>query len=336
VSSLHDVVLLAGDGIGPEVSTAARTVVDATGVKIAWREAAAGESAVKTDGVPLPVATRELIQSVGVVLKGPMSTPEGGGYPSPNGDLRIIAGTYVNVRIAKTLPHVATHYPGTHIAVIRDVTEDVYRGVQQYVGPDAAVGIKFITRATVERLARFAFRFALENERSPVTIVHKAGSLKCTDGLFLEAALNVAKEFPQVKSEDHLIDAAAMHLVRRPQEFGVIVAPHQYGDILGDLCAGLVGGLGIVGGASYGDRSAIFEAMHGSAPKYAGMDRANPTALIASAILMLNYLGEGDAARRLDAALLATIASGVATVDVGGQATTTEMTEAIVARLRSG
>ncbi len=328
------IAFIPGDGIGPEVCWAARRVLDATGLNLEWIDGQAGEAAVQSHGTPLPAETLRLVAEAGVVLKGPMANPIGRGYESPNIGLRAAADLHANVRIATSFHGVPTPFAGTDIAVVREITEDVYNGARQMVGPDAAIAIKFVTRATSERIARFAFEYAIEHGRKKVTIAHKAATLKLTDGLFLEAVRTVAAEYPTIECEDHLIDALAMHLVRAPQQFDVLLAPFQYGDILADLCAGLVGGLGLVPGASFGERAAFFEAAHGSAPKYAGLDRVNPTALILSGALLLDHLGETEAAASVRAATKAVIEERRSTTyDLGGSATTSEMTDAIVARV---
>jgi len=328
------VAIVPGDGIGPEVVGAARYVLDATGVDLDWVEGEAGEDAAAASGAPLPPETLRLVTDVGVVLKGPMANPIGKGYESPNIGLRAAADLYANVRIAQSFEGAPTPFPGLNVVVVREITEDIYNGARQMVGPDAAIGIKFVTRAASERIARFAFEYAMSQGRTKVTITHKAATLKQTDGLFLEAARSVAGDYPSIECDDYLIDALTMMLVRRPQQFDVILASFQYGDILADLCAGLAGGLGLVPGASFGDRAAFFEAAHGSAPKHAGQDKVNPTALILSGALLLDHIGETDAASRVRRATEAVIAEGrVTTYDLGGSATTTAMAEAIAKKL---
>jgi isocitrate dehydrogenase (NAD+) len=328
------VVLVPGDGIGPEVTHAARRALDATGVAIDWVEAHAGEDALRERGAVLPAETIAAVREVGTALKGPMTNPVAAGYDSPNIGLRTAAELYANVRLAEVFPGVESKFPGTDLVVIRDVTEDVYKGAQQAVGPDAAIAVKFITRAASERIARFAFEFARAHGRRRVTVAHKAATLKATDGLFLTSVLHVAASYPDIDCDEELIDALAMRLVRTPEQFDVLLAPFQYGDILADLCAGLVGGLGVVPGASFGAEAAFFEAAHGSAPKYAGQDRANPTAMILSGVLMLRHLGELDAADRLQAAVQAVLAAGEHTTpDIGGPAGTRRMTDAVIRAL---
>lgn len=323
-----------GDGIGPEVTSAARRVLDATGVAFDWIDGEAGEIPARELGNPLPPETLEMVSRVGLVLKGPMANPIGRGYDSPNIGLRAAAALFANVRVAQSFAGAPTPFPGVDIVVIRELTEDIYNGARQMVGPDAAIAIKFVTRAAVERIARFAFEYAIGNGRRRITVAHKAATLKPTDGLFLDTVKDVAKDYPSVECDDHLIDALAMHLVRDPQQFDILLAPFQYGDILADLCAGIVGGLGLVPGASFGENCAFFEAAHGSAPKYAGLDKVNPTALILSGALLLDHIGENAAAERVRGATRAVIAEGKATTyDLGGSAGTSAMATAIAERV---
>jgi isocitrate dehydrogenase (NAD+) len=330
----HTVVVVPGDGIGPEVTFAARRVVDATGVAVEWIVAEAGERVFEETGTTLPERTVKVMNEVGVVLKGPMANPIGHGYASPNMALRKAAGIYANVRLARAFPGARTHYPGADLTVVREVTEDVFSGAAQYVGPDAAIAVKFVTRAATHRIARFAFEYARSHRRRRITVAHKAATLKQTDGLFLDAVREVAGDYPDITLDDALIDALAMHLVRDPNGYDILLAPFQYGDILADLCAGIAGGLGLAPGASFGDGAGMFEAAHGSAPKYAGLDRVNPCALILSAALMLDHLGETGAADRIRAAVARVIAEGATTTyDLGGTAGTAAMTDAVIAAL---
>lgn len=329
----HRVVHVPGDGIGPEVTWAARRVIDAAGVGVDWVLAEAGEVPYARTGVTVPPETVTAIREVGVVLKGPMANPVGHGYRSPNIALRQAAGVHANVRLAWALPGARTHFPGADLVVVREVTEDVFTGAAQNVGPDAAITVKWVTRAATHRVTRFAFEYARAHGRERITVAHKAATLKETDGLFLAAAREIAPEYPDVELDDCLVDALAMHLVRDPSDFDVLLAPFQYGDILADLCAGLVGGLGLVPGASFGPQAALFEAAHGSAPQYAGKDKVNPAALVLSGALLLDHLGEHAAAAGIRAAVATTVAGPVTTYDLGGTAGTTEMTDAIIAAL---
>lgn len=331
---MHQVGFVPGDGIGPEVTSAARRVLDATGVGFDWIDGEAGEVPARERGTPLPQETLDMVSRVGLVLKGPMANPIGHGYDSPNIGLRAAAALFANVRVAQSFAGAPTPFPGVDIVVIRELTEDIYNGARQMVGPDAAIAIKFVTRAAVDRIARFAFEYAIRNGRRRITVTHKAATLKPTDGLFLDTVRDVAKDYPTVECDDHLIDALAMHLVRQPQEFDILLAPFQYGDILADLCAGIVGGLGLVPGASFGENTAFFEAAHGSAPKYAGLNKVNPTALILSGALLLDHIGENAAAERVRAATRAVIAEGTATTyDLGGSTGTSAMAAAIAERV---
>jgi isocitrate dehydrogenase (NAD+) len=336
-SSSHTIVHVPGDGIGPEVTQAARRVIDATGVPASWVDAEAGEEVYRRTGSTIPQRTLEVVREVGVVLKGPMANPIGHGYSSPNIALREAAGLFANVRLARSFPGARTHYPDADLVVIREVTEDVFRGAAQRVGPDAAIAIKFVTRAATQRIARFAFEYARKHGRRRITVAHKAATLKETDGLFLDSVRQIGPEYPDIALDDCLIDALAMHLVHDPSAFDMLLAPFQYGAILADLCAGLVGGLGLVPGASFGERAAMFEAAHGSAPRYAGRDVVNPTALILSGALMLDHLAESTAAERIREAVAQVIAAGESTTyDLGGTAGTSAMTEAIIAALPPG
>lgn len=330
----HAVVLVPGDGIGPEVTSAARRVLDATGAGIEWIEAAAGEQAYAATGRTVPARTAELVREVGVALKGPMANPVGHGYRSPNIALRSAAGVYVNVRFARSFPGVPTPFPDTDVVVVREVTEDVFTGAAQYVGPDAAIAVKHVTRAATHRVTRFAVDFARDHGRHRITVAHKAATLKETDGLFLAAAREAGQD-SDIGLDDCLVDALAMHLVRDPARYDVLLAPFQYGDILADLCAGLAGGLGMAPGASFGDDAALFEAAHGSTPKYAGRDVANPCAVILSGALLLDHIGEPAAACRVRAAVADVVAAGTTTTrDLGGTAGTRAMTDAIADAVR--
>lgn len=332
----HTVVCVPGDGIGPEVTTSARQALDATGVAIDWLEAPAGEVVLHETGSTIPDRTVELVQDVGVVLKGPMANPISRGYRSPNIALREAAGLYVNVRLAKGFPGAPSRYEAADLVVIREITEDVYCGAAQRIGPDAAIAIKFVTRAASQRVARFALEYARRHGRRRLTVAHKATTLKETDGLFLDSVNEIARDYPDSAIDDALIDALVMQLVRDPSDHQILLAPFQYGDILSDLCAGIAGGLGLVAGASFGDGIAMFEAGHGSAPKYAGRDVVNPSALILSGALLLEHLGEDDAAERVREAVAKVIRRGeVTTYDLGGTASTSAMTRAIIAAIET-
>ncbi len=332
---MNVVTLIRGDGIGPEITEAAIEVVEAAGANIKWEEVSAGESALEKHGTPIPPETIETLRKNGVGLKGPLTTPVGSGFRSVNVALRQELDLYVNLRPAKNYPGIETPFSNVDLVVVRENTEDLYAGIEHMVGEDAAESIKIITRKASERICDYAFRYAQNADRKKVTAVHKANIMKLTDGLFLETARRVAQDYPDIEFEDTIVDNMAMQLVLKPWQYDVMVMPNLYGDILSDLCAGLVGGLGIVPGANIGDDAALFEPVHGSAPKYAGLNRANPAAMIMAAVLMLSYLGENEAARKIEAALADLLEEGrEVTPDLGGEAGTREMAKALAERVR--
>src|SRR4051812_42080946 len=307
----HRVTLIPGDGIGPELAEATTRVLDATGIGFEWESVIAGEAAIDQFGTPLPDSVLESVRRNHVALKGPITTPVGGGFRSVNVSLRQALDLYANVRPARSMPGLDLRYDDVDLIIVRENTEDLYAGIEHMVGRDAAESIKIITRAASERIARYAFEYAVANHRRKVTAVHKANIMKLSDGLFLESCATVAAEYEgQVAFEDRIVDNMCMQLVQKPELYDVLVLPNLYGDILSDLCAGLVGGLGVAPGANIGEKGAVFEATHGSAPKYKGQWKMNPTALILSGALMLDYLGETDAARRLERATAQVIAEG--------------------------
>lgn len=333
---MHKVTLIQGDGIGPEIVAATLTVVEATGVKIAWEEASAGEEALEKYGTPLPEETLASLQKNKVGLKGPLTTPIGSGYRSINVALRKALDLYANLRPAKSYPGVNSPYREIDLVVVRENTEDLYAGVEHMVGLDAAESIKIITRRASERIVRYAFEYARQHNRRKVTAVHKANILKLSDGLFLETARSVAAQYPEIEFEERIVDNMAMQLVQKPHLYDVMVMPNLYGDILSDLCAGLVGGLGVAPSANVGDTVALFEPVHGSAPKYRGEDKVNPTAMILTAALMLRYLGEEEAASRIERAVAEVLREGkTVTYDLGGSAGTAAMGRAIADKVRS-
>lgn len=333
---MHKVTLIQGDGIGPEIVAATLTVVEATGVKIAWEEAIAGEEALEKYGTPLPEETLVSLQKNKVGLKGPLTTPIGSGYRSINVALRKALDLYANLRPAKSYPGVNSPYREIDLVVVRENTEDLYAGVEHMVGLDAAESIKIITRRASERIVRYAFEYARQHNRRKVTAVHKANILKLSDGLFLETARSVAAQYPEIEFEERIVDNMAMQLVQKPHLYDVMVMPNLYGDILSDLCAGLVGGLGVAPSANVGDTVALFEPVHGSAPKYRGEDKVNPTAMILTAALMLRYLGEEEAASRIERAVAEVLREGkTVTYDLGGSAGTAAMGRAIADKVRS-
>ncbi|MGD9714614.1 MAG: isocitrate/isopropylmalate dehydrogenase family protein, partial [Thermomicrobiales bacterium] len=319
--------LIPGDGIGPEVSEATKAVLDATGVAFEWEEFPAGMTALESHGDVLPAETLDSIRRNGTGLKGPITTPIGAGFRSVNVGLRQALGLYANLRPGKTIKGVQAPFDNIDLVVVRENLEGMYSGVEfdtgtpeaatviesinannsKKVDGSAAISIKVITPEGVRRIVRFAFEYARANNRSKVTIVHKANIMKFTDGLFLEVSRQVAQQYPNIEFEDRIVDNMSMQLVQRPERFDVLVCPNLYGDILSDLCAGLVGGLGMTPSAGFGDACAVFETVHGTSPEHAGMNNVNPTAAILAAAWMLRHLGEGEAARQVDAAVTAVI-----------------------------
>jgi isocitrate dehydrogenase (NAD+) len=330
----HRVTLLAGDGIGPEVAAAARAIVDATGVAIDWVEEAAGQPAIERDGDPLPPAVLDSIRATGVALKGPVTTPIGGGYTSVNVRLRKALDLYASVRPVRSLPGVRTRYQDVDLVIIRENTEGLYSGLEHEVVPGVIETLKIVTEHACRRIAEYAFMLARRDGRRKVSAAHKASIMKMTDGLFLECCRAVAAQNPEVAYEEVVIDDLCMQLALDPTPFDVILLENLYGDIVSDLASGLVGGLGMVPGANIGVAAAVFEAVHGSAPDIAGKNLANPIALVLSAALMLRHLGERDAAARVETAVAATLREGtVRTRDLGGTAGTTDVRDAIIAHL---
>jgi isocitrate dehydrogenase (NAD+) len=333
----YSVTLIPGDGIGPELADAARAVLEATGIAFTWDVQQAGEATIASEGTPLPDRVIDSIRANGVALKGPITTPVGSGFRSVNVGLRQALELYANVRPARSMKGVESRYENVDLIIVRENTEDLYAGIEHRVGPDAAESIKIITRHASKRIARYAFDYALRNGRSKVTAVHKANIMKLSDGLFLESCQQVAAEYEgRIQFEDRIVDNMCMQLVQKPELYDVLVLPNLYGDIVSDLAAGLVGGLGVAPGANIGDRAAVFEPVHGSAPKYAGQNKANPTALILSGALMLRHLGETDAGDVVERAVREVIAAGeTVTYDLGGSAGTREFGEAVAARVRA-
>ena len=331
----HRVTLIPGDGIGPELAEATRRVLDATGIEFEWEVVEAGEATIATEGTPLPESVLESIRRNKIALKGPITTPVGSGFRSVNVGLRQALNLYANLRPARSMAGVQSRYDDVDLVIVRENTEDLYAGIEHMVGRDAAESIKIITRVASERIARFAFEYALANGRRKVTAVHKANIMKLSDGLFLEACTHVAADYAgRVEFEDRIVDNMCMQLVQKPDMYDVLVLPNLYGDIVSDLAAGLVGGLGVAPGANIGEDGAVFEPVHGSAPKYAGQNKANPTALILSGALMLRHLGYADVAERVEGAVRAVVAEGrTVTSDLGGHAGTREFADAVIDRL---
>ncbi|AEM73813.1 isocitrate/isopropylmalate dehydrogenase family protein [Caldicellulosiruptor acetigenus] len=327
----YRITLIPGDGIGPEVTEAARRVLDASGVKIEWEVVEAGEKVMQEYGTPLPDHVLESIKKNKVALKGPITTPVGTGFRSVNVALRQALNLYANVRPVKSYEGVPSRYTNVDLIIVRENTEDLYAGIEYMAGDDAAVGVKIITRKASERIVRYAFELARREKRRKVTAVHKANIQKLTDGLFLECARKVAQDYPDIEFEDMIVDAMSMKLVQSPENYDVLVMPNMYGDILSDLAAGLVGGLGIAPGANIGEDGAVFEPIHGSAPKRAGQNLANPTATILSGVMMLRYLGELEAADRVEKAVAKVIKEGKeVTYDLGGSTGTKEFADAVI------
>ena len=331
----YRVTLIPGDGIGPELAEATRRVLDASGVAFEWELQDAGEAVMAQYGTPLPEHVLESVRRNRIALKGPITTPVGSGFRSVNVTLRQTLGLYANLRPARSIKGLETRYADVDLVIVRENTEDLYAGIEHMVGPDAAESIKIITRAASERIARFAFDYAVANGRHKVTAVHKANIMKLSDGLFLESCRTVAADYDgRIEFEDRIVDNMCMQLVQKPDLYDVLVLPNLYGDIVSDLCAGLVGGLGVAPGANIGTEASVFEPVHGSAPKYAGQDKANPTAMILSGVLMLRQLGEQPAAERVEAAVRDVIAEGKhTTYDLGGEAGTRAYADAIIDRL---
>jgi isocitrate dehydrogenase (NAD+) len=329
------IVLIEGDGIGPEVTAATCRVIAAAGVKIDWVKGMAGIPAAEQLGEPLPEETLEMIRRYRVALKGPCTTPVGKGFRSINVRLRQGLDLYASVRPVRTLPGVKTPYEKVDLVVVRENTEGLYAGLEHQVVPGVVESVRLITRPAAERIVRFAFELARTKGRRLVTFCHKADVMRLSDGLFLECARGVADDYPFIQFEEKTIDNVCLEMARDPSDFDVLVMENLFGDVISDLAAGLVGGLGLVPGANLGTRYAVFEAVHGSAPDIAGQGLANPIALIRSAVLMLDYVGQRAAAERIEQAVLTTLRNGIGlTRDLGGDGTTTTITDQIIKNLR--
>lgn len=327
------ITLINGDGIGPEISDAVVRIINASGLKIDWDVQTAGEDAIAQEGTPLPERVLNSVKENGVALKAPVTTPIGKGFRSVNVQLRKELDLYANLRPCKNLPNVKTKFDNVDIVVVRENTEDLYAGIERQVDTDTAESIKVITRKASERICRFAFDYAVKNNRKKVCVVTKANIMKLSDGLFLDCFRKVADEYRQINKREILVDNLCMQLVQNPSQFDVLVLPNLYGDIVSDLCAGLIGGLGVAQGANIGLNYAVFEPVHGSAPDIKGQNKANPTALLLSAIEMLRYIGENIYAEKIEKALFKTLSNGVCTSDLGGNVTTSEFTEAVIREL---
>ncbi len=331
----HTITLIPGDGIGPEVSAAVVRLIEATGVDIAWETHYAGAQALEKFGNTLPDDLLESIKRNRVALKGPITTPIGKGFTSVNVGLRKALDLYANLRPVRALPNVPSRYPELDLIVVRENTEDLYSGIEHVVVPGVVESIKIITEKASTRVSRFAFEYARREGRKKVTAIHKANIMKLSDGLFLDCFRKVSEGYPEIEADDKIVDNACMQLVMRPEQFDIMLLENLYGDIVSDLCAGLIGGLGLVPGANIGEQGAVFEAVHGSAPDIAGQGIANPTALLQSGILMLRHLNEREAADRLETAMLKVFEEGkVRTRDIGGDSKTTEFADAIIAAMQ--
>ena len=331
----HLVTLIPGDGIGPEITRAVTAVLAAAQAPVQWEEQTAGAAVLEAEGAVLPQRVLDSIAKNKVALKGPITTPIGKGFRSVNVALRKALDLYACVRPAKTLPGVKSRYTDVDLVIVRENTEDLYAGIERKVDDDTAESIKRITRGASERIARYAFDYAVQNRRRKVTAVSKANICKFSDGLFLDAVRTVAKQYPQIAYDEVLVDNLCMQLVINPEVYDVLVLPNLYGDIVSDLAAGLTGGLGVAPGANIGTHAAVFEAVHGSSPALAGQNKANPTALLLSACLMLHHLGEAACAERVENALLSVLREGkTLTFDLGGTATTDEFAQAVIRQLK--
>jgi isocitrate dehydrogenase (NAD+) len=332
----HTITLIPGDGIGPEIVAATVRIIEATGVDIEWETHILGAQAQEKFGTTLPESTIESIKRNKVALKGPQMTPIGKGFTSVNVGLRKALDLYANVRPVKNLPNVKSRYSDVDLVIVRENTEGLYAGLEHTVIPGVVESLKIITEKASTRICRYAFEHARSNGRTKVTCVHKANIMKLSDGLFLECFEKVAAEYPEIDADNKIVDNCCMQLVIKPEQFDVLVLENLYGDIVSDLCAGLIGGLGLAPGANIGEQGAVFEAVHGSAPDIAGQGIANPTAILMSGLLMLRHLGEHDAADRAQKAMLDVFAEGkVLTKDLGGNAKTNEFARAIVEKMQA-
>src|SRR6476646_2560568 len=327
----HKVTLIPGDGIGPEVTNATVRILEATGVEFEWETFAVGAEAYEKSGEYIPKDLISSLERTRVGLKGPVTTPVGGGFPSINVALRKKFELYANFRPIRNLPHIPTRYPDVDLIIVRENTEGLYSGLEHEVVPGVVESLKVITAKASTRIARFAFEYARKNQRKKIQCIHKANIMKLSDGLFLRCTRNVAKNYPEITYGEHIVDNTCMQLVMNPYQYDMLLMENLYGDIVSDLCAAFVGGLGLVPGANFGDECAIFEAVHGSAPDIAGKDIANPTAVLRSGLLMLRHLGEHEAADKVKRALENVYRTrDKLTRDVGGKAGTSEFADSII------
>jgi isocitrate dehydrogenase (NAD+) len=332
----HRITLIPGDGIGPEVTNATVRILEATGVKFEWETFMAGAEAFEKYKEYIPKELNDSIERTRVGLKGPVTTPIGGGFASINVELRKRFELYANFRPIRNLPHIPTRYPDVDLIIVRENTEGLYSGIEHEVVPGVVESLKIMTEKACIRISRFAFEYARNNQRKKIHAIHKANIMKLSDGLFLRCARSVAKEYPEITYGEHIVDNTCMQLVMNPYQYDMLLMENLYGDIISDLCAAFVGGLGLVPGANFGDHCAIFEAVHGSAPDIAGKNLANPTAMLRSALLMLRHIGEPDAALQVSNALERVYRTrDKLTRDVGGKAGTSELADAVIEEMQS-
>ena len=330
---MHNITLISGDGIGPEISDSVVRIIKSSGLEINWDIQTAGSDLIEQEGTPLPQRVLDSIKKNRIALKAPVTTPIGKGFRSVNVRLRKELDLYANIRPCKNLPGVKTRFENVDLVVVRENTEDLYAGVEEQIDSDTAHSIKIITRKASERICRFAFDYAVKNGRKEVCVVTKANIMKLSDGLFLDSYRNIARDYPQIKQREILVDNLCMQLVQDPTRFDVLVLPNLYGDIVSDLTAGLIGGLGVAQGANIGKDCAVFEPVHGSAPDIKGQNKANPTALLLSAIEMLKYINEYEHAQKIEKALFKTLSNEDKTADLGGNLSTSEFTDKIIKNL---
>lgn len=330
---MRTITLINGDGIGPEISESVVKIIDAAGLKIDWDVQTAGADVIESEGTPLPNRVLKSVKRNGIALKAPVTTPIGKGFRSVNVQLRKDLDLYANLRPCKNLPNIKTKFDDVDLVVVRENTEDLYAGIERQVDENTAESIKIITKNASERICKFAFNYAVNNNRNEVCVVTKANIMKLSDGLFLNTYREVAENYPQIKQREILVDNLCMQLVQNPSQFDVLVLPNLYGDIVSDLCAGLIGGLGVAQGANIGYDCAVFEPVHGSAPDIKGQNKANPTALLMSAVEMLRYIKEFDYAQKIEKALFKTLNDNIKTFDIGGNTSTTDYTDAIIKNL---
>jgi isocitrate dehydrogenase (NAD+) len=330
---MHKITLINGDGIGPEISKSVMEIIKASGLDIDWDIQTAGADVIEKEGTPLPQRVLDSIKTNKIALKAPVTTPIGKGFRSVNVQLRKDLDLFANLRPCKNLPNVKTRFDNVNLVVVRENTEDLYAGVEEQIDNDTAHSIKIITRKASERICNFAFDYAQKNNRHEVCCVTKANIMKLSDGLFLESYRKVGENYPQIAKREILVDNLCMQLVQDPTRFDVLVLPNLYGDIVSDLTAGLIGGLGVAQGANIGQNCAVFEPVHGSAPDIKGQNKANPTALLLSAIEMLKYINEITYANKIETALFKTLSDGNKTLDLGGTLSTTEFTQKVIGNL---